>query len=57
MKSNALSLSLSLSLYIYIYIYKMCIEHLGQTAPMDGQVLILKILVAIRSLGKDVWFT
>ena len=54
MKSNALSLSLSLSIYIYIYIYIMCIE---QTAPMDGQVLILKILVAIRSLGKDVWFT
>ena len=54
---------ISISIYIYththtyththIYIYKMCIEHLGQTAPMDGQVLILKILVAdYQKLGQ-----
>ena len=39
--------------YTYIYIYIMCIEHLGQTAHMDGQVLILKILVAdYQKLGQ-----
>ena len=37
----------------HIYIYIMYIEHLGQTAHMDGQVLILKILVAdYRKLGQ-----
>lgn len=39
MKSNAL--------------YIMCLEHLGQTAHMDGQVLILQILVAdYQKLGQ-----
>lgn len=31
----------------------MCLEHLGQTAHIDGQVLILKILVAdYQKLGQ-----
>ena len=61
MKSNAIYIYMCIYVCVcihththtHIYIYKMCIEHLGQTAPMDGQVLILKILVAdYQKLGQ-----